>query len=380
MYHPIQFPSVQVTSHNINALRFYLRNYPALIVAASALAYLPQHPIHFLLVIICLSFTLITASYVPPPAGKTGHAAKRLDSNHKLRNIITSQTDPKYVQLQRSFALHSIKHKIDRADLLRQNSRLTSTLRALRKDLSENSFAAFRDRLLLNNQLWKQERELKMLRQAAAASGGGEEETRVQELKDASAKDIRALEEKLETLEKKHSREMAGRDGLEEKKERIVEELVNEIVADLEESQRLVEVLRARISQHDTEVEEMHNDWLQDNQKLAREVQRLKLAAKRTGNVVVEQEEEISNDMDKTLVDGLLLLSSESKRKATEVEEENATGDSEAQDDESSSDMGSPTSTIAGDLESIHALEEPLWTARKLGSLSERGTSPKKSP
>jgi len=219
-----------------------------------------------------------------------------------------------------------------------------------------------------------------MLRQAAAASGGGEEETRVQELKDASAKDIRALEEKLETLEKKHSREMAGRDGLEEKKERIVEELVNEIVADLEESQRLVEVLRARISQHDTEVEEIHNDWLQDNQKLAREVQRLKLAAKRTGNVVVEQEEEISNDMDKTLVDGLLLLSSESKRKATEVEEENATGDSEAQDDESSSDMGSPTSTIAGDLESIHALEEPLWTARKLGSLSERGTSPKKSP
>ena len=85
---------------------------------------------------------------------------------------------------------------------------------------------------------------------------------------DTSSEYIRALEEQLETLEKKYSAEIAERERAREERDRFVEELVRDILDELDENQRLVQ----RIVQYDDsdmllselDVEE-DDEWLEES-------------------------------------------------------------------------------------------------------------------
>jgi hypothetical protein len=192
----------------------------------------------FILLIIIISIT-----FFQQRPSSTRRRPQSLDSS-KFNN-----TSLKYIRLQHR------PPKTDYTQLIQQNSHLSSTLQSLRKDLSDNSFAAFKDRLILNNEIWKQEREIQVLRNAAYSGIG-----------DTTSQDIRALEEQLEALEKKYSVEIEER----AQRDRFVEELVRDILSELDDNQRLVQLLvhddsDMLLSELEPRTLEEDDEWLEES-------------------------------------------------------------------------------------------------------------------
>jgi len=141
-------------------------------------------------------------------------------------------------------ALKDITHKMSYMKLNRRNALLAARLKATSKEMNERSFAAFCERLLLNNKVWKRERELKAFaeRIGCLSVGTGVESVDLDAEADA-------------------------------KKEALVEGLIQEIVDDLEESQKQVSTLMLR---HDAEVKAINDGWFRDYGTLLREVEQAK--------------------------------------------------------------------------------------------------------
>ena len=229
------------------------------------------------------------------------------------------------------------------ARLQHQNAHLAATVRTLRHALRHNAFAAFRDRLLLSNRAWALEKQLAALRADTSAllptkvSAPLQAPTPVQSPEDSSSAKVLMLEAKVAALERERLADAAAQDALDERREHLVAELIREIAADLEESQRQVERLRSKLCQG-------------------------------TGMGEIEMEAimeaaENGADLDKTLCDDVWAGKSEMQvdlphESNTIADNDNveqadeADADAEADDDDdSSSELGSPTSTIAGDPE-----------------------------
>jgi hypothetical protein len=215
-------------------------------------------------------------------------------------------------------------------DHQRNNHRLLSALHCMHKDLRENSFSSFRDRLLLANRVWQQEREIKSLRQELESTKAlmsknsfasfrdrlllankawqqerenkmlrfaiSERDTELEALRRLSASQVSVLEQKVEKTNHVGLAWIEERATAEAKKDTLIEGLVNELIEELEGCKKEIGALRAARSAHEREIEEIHHDWIQDNRKLSREVAELKLAQRAR---LVEQE--VSNDLEEAL-------------------------------------------------------------------------------
>ena len=174
------------------------------------------------------------------------------------------------------------------------------------------SFTAFCDRLLLQNKIWKQQREIKLLRRSLDSISMANCSNAFKAFCDRLilSNNVWKLEKEVsqltaETQMIKRSRvaavtRAAKQMALDVRKERLVEEFVKELMVDLEKSRETIKSLRAA---HEREIEEMAGEWRKDYWRLSDEVDRLKLAQKAR---FVEQE--LSNTMESELIERSTLL------------------------------------------------------------------------
>ncbi|PPQ68906.1 hypothetical protein CVT26_001843 [Gymnopilus dilepis] len=170
-------------------------------------------------------------------------------------------------------------------------------------------FISFCERLLLQNKIWQQQQEIKKLKAALSC-------TKVDARKDAfqafcdqlvltnkiwrQQKEVDGLMNEAEQL--KRSREaavtrVATQMAQDVRKERLTEEFVTDLITELGECKETIVSLRA---DYEREIREMAEDYRKDTRKLKREIERLKLSLDAR---LLEQE--MSNDMELTLVDRL---------------------------------------------------------------------------
>ena len=238
------------------------------------------------------------------------------------------------MEKQRNFAHH-------RQRLLVYNRPATIPLilpshdRGMRKSGSNRgvrpSFTAFCDSLLLQNRIWKQQREIKVLRRSLDSMSMANCSNAFKAFCDRLilSNNVWKLEKEVsqltaETEMIKRSRvaavtRAAKQMVLDVRKERLIEEFVKELMVDLEESRETIKSLRAA---HEWEIKEMAGEWRKDYLRLSDEVDRLKLAQKAR---LVEQE--LSNTMESELIERSALLCQKAGISLDEYFEEAYPGD-----------------------------------------------------
>ncbi|KAF8804041.1 hypothetical protein BYT27DRAFT_7194755 [Phlegmacium glaucopus] len=181
------------------------------------------------------------------------------------------------------------------------------------------SFTAFCDRLLLQNKIWNQQREIKDLRRSLDSKSMANCSNAFKAFCDrlVLTNKIWKLQTEVaqltaETEKIKRSRVVAVTRAakqmvLDVRKERLVEEFVKELMADLEESRRAIKSLRL---EHEREIEEMAGEWRKDYRRLSDEIEKLQLAQEAR---LVEQE--LSNTMESELIERLGLLHQKAGRR-----------------------------------------------------------------
>ena len=217
---------------------------------------------------------------------------------------------------QRNFAHHRQRLLAYKPGLVTIPLMIPSCDRETRK-LSRNggvrpSFTAFCDRLLLQNKIWKQQREIKALRRSLDSMSITSCSSAFKAFCDRLilSNNVWRLEKEVnrltvETEMIKRSRiasvtRAAKQMVLDVRKERLIEEFVKQLMADLEESRQTIKSLCAA---HEREIEEMAGEWRKDCRRLFDEVDRLKLAQEAR---LVEQE--LSNVMESELIERSVIL------------------------------------------------------------------------
>ena len=220
------------------------------------------------------------------------------------------------LEKQRNFAHHRQRLLTYNSGLLTSPSILPGLDGEARK-LGRNrgvgrSFTAFCDRLLLQNKIWKQQREIKVLRRSLDSMSMANCSNAFKAFCDRLilSNNVWKLEKQVnqltaETEKIRRSRvaavtRAAKQMVLDVRKERLIEEFVKELMADLEESKQTIKSLRA---EHEREIEEMVGEWRKDCWRLSDEVERLKLAQEAR---LVEQG--LSNTMESELIERSALL------------------------------------------------------------------------
>ncbi|KAG6810109.1 hypothetical protein H0H92_013272 [Tricholoma furcatifolium] len=170
-------------------------------------------------------------------------------------------------------------------------------------------FSAFCERLLLTNKIWKQEKELKDLRAASAKKSRAQCDAALNGFCDQLLlwNRIWKLEREAAELVKEKDRiqrervsavtRAAKRMVQDVQKERMVEELVKDLVKEMGATNAELESLR---KQHEMEVDEINGDWLKDYRRVTQELEQLRLA--QTARLV---EQEVSNSMEEALFESL---------------------------------------------------------------------------
>jgi hypothetical protein len=243
--------------------------------------------------------------------------------------------------------------------------RLRKALDSANSSISENAFAAFRDRLLLSNKIWAQERELKGITGDKVPIADIKEKV---ETRDAGVQ--AELEEDTEKL------------GVNEK----VIALVQSIADDLTASQREVLALQSQLARYDQTMGEEYNEWVGENERLRAELDGFKERAGVTtaqAAVLDDEYSEVGHSSDEG--DGLeqTMVVDESFGRPiplyTHLEgAEEDFDDADSLDGHSDSGSDSSTSTIAefdGDY-LIDEDEDYFSSARKMYSLENSKASP----
>jgi len=144
---------------------------------------------------------------------------------------------------------------------------LKNAIHDIHESGSSNAFKVFIDRLLLTNKIWKQEKEIGRLL--------GETEA----LKRSRVAAVtRAAKQMVQDV----------------RKERLTEEFVKDLITELEECKQSIIKLRA---EHEREIQELAGEWRKDCKRLAQQVERLELAQDSR-----RVEQELSNEMEADLV------------------------------------------------------------------------------
>lgn len=170
-------------------------------------------------------------------------------------------------------------------------------------------FAAFCERLLLVNQIWKQEKQVKSLRAAVKSTTEARDARAFKTFCDQLLlwnriwkleQEVKALLEDGEKLKRARVTvitQAAKRMVLDVQKERLVEEFVKDLIKEVAVSKQELEELR---EEHDREVQEIHGDWMKDYRRIARELEVLKLAQEAR-----LAEQDVANIMEDSLFESL---------------------------------------------------------------------------
>ncbi|KAF9483719.1 hypothetical protein BDN70DRAFT_873574 [Pholiota conissans] len=187
-------------------------------------------------------------------------------SNHLARTI----------QKQQNFSRHRQRLSAYRASELEKKNKPIS-----------RPLQAFCERLLLQNRIWKQQREIQCLRVSLDSMKDSTRSTAFQAFCERlllsnkiwdQQKKVDHLMGEAERL--KHSRELAVTRAAQQmvvdvQKERMIEEFVKDLIAEVEECRRDIVSLR---SEHEREIQELVEDWRQECRRLSKEVERLQMS------------------------------------------------------------------------------------------------------
>lgn len=264
-----------------------------------------------------------TADALPAeiPSNEHEPRAQEVITEHRTRyKGVIKEKYPKnryrMLEKQRNFAYHRQRLLAYNPGLVTIPLNLPNRDREIRK-LGSNggvrpSFTTFCDRLLLQNKIWKQQREIKALRRSLDSISMANCSNAFKAFCDRLilSNNVWKLEKEVDQLTAetemvKRSRvaavtRAAKQMVLDVRKERLIEEFVKELMADLEESRQTIKSLCAA---HEREIEEMVGEWRKDCRRLSEEVDRLKLAQEAR---LVEQE--LSNVMESELIERSILL------------------------------------------------------------------------
>ncbi|KAH9475241.1 hypothetical protein JR316_0012352 [Psilocybe cubensis] len=155
----------------------------------------------------------------------------------------------------------------------REIKNLQIALCEIKASNADNAFKAFCDRLLLSNKIWKQQKEINSLMAEAES------------LKKSRAAAVAHA-----------AQQMAD----EVTKERLTEEYVKDLIAEVGECKQAICTLRV---EHEEEMRELANLYRKDYLRMAKEIERLKLSLE---SRIVEQE--LSNRVEDELVERLAHL------------------------------------------------------------------------
>lgn len=216
---------------------------------------------------------------------------------------------------------------------------LRESLKATEEAKSSNAFKSFCDKLLLTNRIWKLERQVEEL----TAEGERNKRARVSAITHA-----------------------AKRMAMDVRKEAMIEEFVLELLKELRENeQALAELREAR----EMEVREMQGDWLKEYRRLVHENERLHLALNAR-----QAEQDVSNELEQSLHDNLVL----SRKRIRELEEgvqETAFG--ETVDKRRRVSTASSTTAVADDddeMDDLTEVDEGMSTMSSATCVSIEGT------
>lgn len=175
-------------------------------------------------------------------------------------------------------------------------------------------FRAFCERLLLQNRIWAQQREVKRLRYSLDSIKHASRANAFQTFCDrlllsnkiwAQQKAVDHLVGEAEVLKRSRGfvvARAAEKMALDVEKERLTEEFVKGLIAEVEECRQALVSLR---SEHELEVQQLAQDWREDCRRLAKEVERLELS--REAHLV---EQGLSNEQEQELLEHLYLIES----------------------------------------------------------------------
>ncbi|KAF9524198.1 hypothetical protein CPB83DRAFT_861604 [Crepidotus variabilis] len=218
------------------------------------------------------------------------------------------------------------------------------------------SFANFCEKLLLQNRIWKQQKQINALKRNLESTKSSNASHAFQSFCDRliMSNNIWRLEREVERLKEdgeklKRSRIAAVTRAAKQmvqdvRKERLTEEYVKELLDEMDGYRRAVVTLRA---EHEKEISEMAEEFRKDSRRMALEIERLQLAqeARRI-------EQDLSNDIEEELLERLahqsrlaITDSAHTEEECADVEDDLETLDGDS-DDELSSNLS--TSTFVG--------------------------------
>ncbi|KAJ3865871.1 hypothetical protein EV359DRAFT_37801 [Lentinula novae-zelandiae] len=252
------------------------------------------------------------------------------ESHYQELRLVAAASQAKYLQLERQWLEDERRYERQCTELESENARLQENIRShdtsaktlvvfQRKTEEERAgrvhplFVSFLDRLLLANKIWQQQKELQRMRGALA-----EKKAEKEQIMRANAfatfrdrliaanmvwrqqREMKKLKEERNMMREEADRVKQGRVRavarsakqmvVDTRKEGMVEELVNDLVADLKRERE----------KHEREVEKMNAMWQEERQKLLSEIEMLRL-----GQQARLIEQEISNELEDRLAASL---------------------------------------------------------------------------
>ncbi|KAF9039279.1 hypothetical protein BJ165DRAFT_378181 [Panaeolus papilionaceus] len=225
------------------------------------------------------------------------------------------------IQKQRNFAHHRERLVAQASQSASPSSEPTSSSRSVtptqtqhaispREQEASVAFTAFCERLLLQNRIWKQQREIKTLRESLSNTKGNTASTAFQTFCDRIlvANKVWKLQKEVDTLTQEAERLKRGRVltiaraakqmVLEVQKDRMTEDFVKELLVELDDCKKAMASLR---EEHEREILEITEDWRRDCRQLARQVEILQLAQQ-----AHSMEQLLSNEVESEMINRII--------------------------------------------------------------------------
>jgi molecular chaperone GrpE (heat shock protein) len=269
----------------------------------------------------------------------------RLEANISAE-VMRSQRICRTMEKRRNFAHH--RHRLE-AYNARHSSQgnKTSCTNGQQKGVSK-PFETFCQRLLLQNKIWSQQKQIKALRGSLGSAQSTNSSSAFKAFCDRLLlsnriwklqEEVKRLQEEAEQL--KRSRVAAVTRAAKQmvqdvRKERLTEEFVKDLLIEMDEHKRAIAVLK---SEHEEEMAEMAEGWKGDYQRLCKEVERLQLAQDAR-----LMEQELSNQLETDLLERLTVQEQKDDTTPFEermIEDDSATLSCDSEDFSTSTIVGS---------------------------------------
>lgn len=229
------------------------------------------------------------------------------------------------LQKQKNFALHRQRLLAHNANVAQQRAARESERGPQEKrpasppktngNEPKNPFEAFCQRIVLQNKIWAQQREIKTLQKSLDEMKIKTSGSAFQAFCDRIllSNSIWKQKKEIDRLVVEAEKLKRARDGAiahaathmmqDVRKERLAEEFVRDLIAEVQECKQTIVTLKR---DHEREVQELAEDWRKECRQLRQEVERLRLA--RDAHLL---EQDLSNEMEGELLERLQLAEEE---------------------------------------------------------------------